>query len=715
MYKSGVLFSDSAKKWGGSLRATRVSVLLGSALLLSACIGGGDDNNTGPVLPPSLGINTLSVSVAGTGSVVSAPAGISCDARCIADFAPDSTVTLTASPAAGQLFTSWGGDCAGTTPTCTVTMQAARTVTASFNAPAASTVSLAVSVSGGGSLRSTPAGIDCGSNCTAAFPADTSVVLNATPFVGQVQTGWGGACVGAGQTCTVVMSQARTASALFAAAPAVLRTLTVTSTGSGLVRSQPVGIDCGSVCSAGFGDGANVVLTAAPNAGQRFNGWTGSCSGSTPTCAVAMSSNLSVGASFASAAAAAPVWQTPQLLETNNDFNVTDNVLTAIAANGNAFVIWEQSDGVPSGDTIKVFSRRYVAGTGWDAAVVVPGLSGRNVSFVDGTLLMDAAGTATWLRPNFETRRFTAGAGSGAPFVPPALASSVLTGAVMDASGAITILSSGADVYSNTLAANATSWQAWARVDASGALDARDAALASSANGTAMAIWREQNPGDANYSIKAARFTGSWQAPQTLDSSFDNVNFDGRPRVAMDASGNAIAVWRQGDSLYYNVFNAASGWGSAVQVDANAVDSSFSARISLRMTESGRAVVIWNSGLFAVKSMQYTPGTGFSAPTVVNTYGVDTQLGLDAEGNATVVYVAPDKWPNPTTGADVYARRLPWGGTWSAATPVEPVDGLGIDIAKTSINTAGQGIAAWVRGDVSGRSARKSLWVSLQR
>ena len=113
--------------------------------------------------------------------------------------------------------------------------------------------------------------------------------------------------------------------------------------------------------------------------------------------------------------------------------------------------------------------------------------------------------------------------------------------------------------------------------------------------------------------------------------------------------------------------------------------------------------------------MQYSPGSGFSAPVLVNAYGADSQIGLDHDGNATVVYVAPDKWPNPATGSDVYSRRLPWGGAWTNAVAIEPVDGFGISNAIASFNTAGQGVATWVRGDVAGSSARKSLWVNVLR
>ena len=99
---------------------------------------------------------------------------------------------------------------------------------------------------------------------------------------------------------------------------------------------------------------------------------------------------------------------------------------------------------------------------------------------------------------------------------------------------------------------------------------------------------------------------------------------------------------------------------------------------------------------------------------LVNGYGIDSQLGQDADGNAVLVYVAPDRWPGPTTGMDVYSRRLTWGGNWSDAVAIEPADGLGAD-AFGAFNRSGQGVAAWVRGDVAGSSARKSLWVNLLR
>ncbi len=77
----------------------------------------------------------LTVSKAGTGSgiVSSMPAGIQCGGTCTASFTSRTSVSLTPMPVAGSLFAGWGGACSGT-GACAVTMDAARSVTATFNA-----------------------------------------------------------------------------------------------------------------------------------------------------------------------------------------------------------------------------------------------------------------------------------------------------------------------------------------------------------------------------------------------------------------------------------------------------------------------------------------------------------------------------------------------------------------------------------------------------
>jgi hypothetical protein len=84
---------------------------------------------------------TVSKSGAGTGTVTSSPAGINCGSDCSEPFFAGTPVTLTATPAAGSVFSGWNGACTGTGP-CTVTMIAGqpRSVTATFSKPSSVTI-----------------------------------------------------------------------------------------------------------------------------------------------------------------------------------------------------------------------------------------------------------------------------------------------------------------------------------------------------------------------------------------------------------------------------------------------------------------------------------------------------------------------------------------------------------------------------------------------
>lgn len=173
------------------------------ALLLGSAASASSVSFTA-VPPPSY---TLTVTTAGAES----PGSYS------QTYASGTTVTLTANATPGYEFKSWSGACGGNVPSCTVPMNAAKSVTASF---ARTVYPLTVTLTGAGKVSSTPAGIDCGATCSAGFSSGTNVVLSATPASGYVFSGWGGNCSGV-LACTVPMNAAANVTALFQSGPAV--------------------------------------------------------------------------------------------------------------------------------------------------------------------------------------------------------------------------------------------------------------------------------------------------------------------------------------------------------------------------------------------------------------------------------------------------------------------------------------------------------------
>jgi aryl-phospho-beta-D-glucosidase BglC (GH1 family) len=129
----------------------------------------------------------------GTGTVSSTPAGINCGATCSANFASGTSVSLTASPASGATFAGWSGACTGT-GACTVSMTAARSVTATFNGSSSFPLAVTRAGTGTGTVTSSPSGINCGTTCNASYANNTNVTLTATPASGSTFAGWSGRC-----------------------------------------------------------------------------------------------------------------------------------------------------------------------------------------------------------------------------------------------------------------------------------------------------------------------------------------------------------------------------------------------------------------------------------------------------------------------------------------------------------------------------------------
>jgi subtilisin family serine protease len=232
---------------------------------------------------------TVTKNGTGTGTVTSSPrgvnSGINCGASCTDQFDQGTTVTLTATPAAGSVFSGWsGGNCVGT-GICQLTVDAMVTATFTVATPAPFTVTVTKNGTGTGTVTSSPrgvnSGINCGASCTDQFDQGTTVTLTATPAAGSVFSGWnGGNCVGTG-ICQLTVD-ATVAATFSPAPPPGTFTLVIArvGTGSGTVISSPAGVDCGGICSGFFLDGTAVTLTATSNPGSTFAGWSGGgCTG----------------------------------------------------------------------------------------------------------------------------------------------------------------------------------------------------------------------------------------------------------------------------------------------------------------------------------------------------------------------------------------------------------------------------------------------------
>src|SRR3989475_383503 len=151
---------------------------------------------------------TLSVVRTRIGTRTGSGRGSRCGTDCSEPYDRGTSVTLTASPASGATFTGWSGCDTVSGTTCTVTMNAARVVTATFDLQRF-TLTVNKAGLGSGTVTSSPPGINCGTDCSEPYPSGTVVTLTATPALLNVFTGWDGCDAVSDTTCTVTRRRAR--------------------------------------------------------------------------------------------------------------------------------------------------------------------------------------------------------------------------------------------------------------------------------------------------------------------------------------------------------------------------------------------------------------------------------------------------------------------------------------------------------------------------
>lgn len=213
---------------------------------------------------------TTSVSPAGMGTVTKSPNKATYDYN--------EAVTLAAAPAAGWYFGGWQGDVTGLTNPITINVTKNMNVTALF--VQTFSINASVNPAGGGSVTLNPPG--------PTYTPGTQVTVQATPNDGYAFTGWSGDLTGSNPTETVTVNKNLTIVANFAAGQ---YTFNATAGPNGTVNWAPK--------KSLYAPGEKVVVTATPNDGYFFSGWTGSLTSPLNPLEVTINGNTSLTGSFA--------------------------------------------------------------------------------------------------------------------------------------------------------------------------------------------------------------------------------------------------------------------------------------------------------------------------------------------------------------------------------------------------------------------------------
>jgi List-Bact-rpt repeat protein len=160
---------------------------------------------------------------------------------------------------------------------------------------------LTVEPHSGGTITSSPRGIDCGTDCSEPYffnDALIEVTLSAKPHSGWRFESWNISCANEPQpgetTCQLFFSEDTIVRPTFVRESYRL-TVTVAGTGTGTVKGT--GISCPGDCEQDYAAGTGVQLTEEPSGGSTWGGWSGNCTG-TGTCNLSMTADRNVTATF---------------------------------------------------------------------------------------------------------------------------------------------------------------------------------------------------------------------------------------------------------------------------------------------------------------------------------------------------------------------------------------------------------------------------------
>ena len=238
--------------------------------------------------------------------------------------------------------------------------------------------------------------------------------------------------------------------------------------------------------------------------------------------------------------------------------------------------------------------------------------------------------------------------------------------------------------------------------------------VAVDANGNAVAVWRQSD--GTRHNIWGNRYTAGtgWGTAVLIET--DDVGTTRWPQVVSDSNGNAVAVWEQHDGTRYNIwanhYTAGTGWGTAVLIESD--DTGSSQRPQVAFDSNGNAVAVWqrhNGTRNNISANHYTAGTGWGTAVLIESDDAGNaewpQVAFDSNGNAVSVWEQHDG-----TRQNIWANHYTTGIGWGTAVLIE-TDNVGNAFQPdVAVDASGNAVAVWNQLDDTSASAMANRYVA---
>lgn len=183
--------------------------------------------------------------------------------------------------------------------------------------------------------------------------------------------------------------------------------------------------------------------------------------------------------------------------------------------------------------------------------------------------------------------------------------------------------------------------------------------------GNAIAVWQRSNGSKVVIQVAERPVGGSWSQPEDLSDSGEDA---GEADVAVDAEGNAIAVWYRFDGNNHTIVELSErpfggDWAEPIELSSHDV---YAYEPHVAVNARGDATVIWHAfgtGETLVQSAERPAGGTWSEPADLSPpgkEGTEAKAGVDAAGTATAVWELLEG-----SKAWIQTSRRSLGGSWS--------------------------------------------------
>ncbi|MDP1833112.1 MAG: putative Ig domain-containing protein [Geothrix sp.] len=289
-----------------------------------------------------------------------------------------------------------------------------------------------------------------------------------------------------------------------------------------------------------------------------------------------------------------------------------------------------------------------------------------------------------------------------------------------DAGNGMAVWSQYDGTYFNVWASHyvaATGWEA-AELIETGTGFAELPQVVMDANGNATAVWQQKDVSADRKIIVANRYVAGtgWGVPVVIGTNGPAAGDDQSPQIAIDPSGNVIAVWnlmRVGSTtVWANRYAVGTGWGTASQIGTgHPIYLNTLPQISVDAAGNGFAV--WqqaNGSILNIWSNRFAVGTGWGSAVLISDSAQasrDPKIAADINGNAMAVW---GQFNLTTSAHDIFANRYVAGADWGTATAIQANSAVNNAARpKIAFDAAGNAIAAWYQ---FGSFGPYSIWAN---